>query len=108
MKGRGLRLIILLWFGWYLSGPICETVDHWDGPRQEVNDIFFHAGGGLVVLAAAALVAPRLLKGLREVIAQSFVPNPLWQLAREPTVLTFVCNLPIPIPGHSPPLSLRI
>ena len=105
MKGRGLRLIVLLWFGWYLSGPICETVDHWDGPRQEANDIFFHAGGGLVVLAAAALVAPRLLK---EVIAQSFAPNPLWQLAHQGAVPTFFCDLPIPIPGQSPPLSLRI
>jgi hypothetical protein len=108
MKGHGLRLIILLWFGWYLSGPICETVDHWDGPRQEANDIFFHAGGGLVVLAAAALVAPRLLKGLREVIAQSFAPNLLWQFAPQAAVLTFVCNLPLLMHGQSPPLSLRI
>jgi hypothetical protein len=108
MKGRGLRLVIVLWLGWYLSGPICETVDRWDGPRQEANDIFFHAGGGLVVLAAAALVAPRLLKGLREAIRQSFAPNPFWQLARQAAVLTFVCYLPLPIPAHSPPLPLRI
>jgi hypothetical protein len=108
MKRRGLRLVILLWLGWYLSGPICETVDRWDGPRQEMNDIFFHAGGGVVVLAAAALVAPPLLKRLRESIVQYFTPNPLWPLARQVAVLALVCDLPVPIPAHSPFLSLRI
>ncbi|HEV2380149.1 MAG TPA: hypothetical protein VG206_10190 [Terriglobia bacterium] len=109
MKDRGIRLIILLWLGWYLSGPVCETLDRWDGPRQELSDILFHAGGGLVVLAAAALVGPRLLKRLREAVVQSFAPNQLWQFsACQRAALLLLSDLPAPAPANSPPVPLRI
>ena len=109
MEGRTVRVIALLWLGWYLSGPVCETVDRWDGPRQELSDILFHAGGGLVILAAAALVGPRLLKRLREVLVRSLAPNQLCPFAvSHGVVLVFSSVLLAPSPANSPPGPLRI
>ncbi len=36
----------LLWLGWYLSGPLFETLDYWDAPQEEVRDIMPSAGLG--------------------------------------------------------------
>jgi len=109
MKGRYVRLIGLLWLGWYLSGPVCESVDHWDGPRQEANDILFHAGGGLVILAAAALVGPRLFKKLRSAVLRSLMPNqiPLLSVPKDagPVISDILFLAPS---ANSPPVPLRI
>jgi hypothetical protein len=66
MRGRALRIVVLLWFGWYLSGPLAATIDRWDGPRQEFHDIQFNAGGGVVLVAAAFCFAIFLVKKFRE------------------------------------------
>jgi hypothetical protein len=109
MKDRTIRLIMLLWLGWYLSGPMCEMVDRWDGPRQELSDIFFHAGGGLVILAAAALVGPRLLKRLRQAVVRSLVPNQLCPFSGlQGTEPAFSSTLLALTPAYSPPGPLRI
>jgi hypothetical protein len=66
MRRRALRIVILLWLGWYLSGPLAEVVDRWDGPRQEIHDIQFNAGGGVTLVAAAFCFALFWVKKLRE------------------------------------------
>lgn len=53
VRQRLLRIAILLWIGWYVSGPVAETFDYWDTPHQEVHDIMFNAGGGVTVGACA-------------------------------------------------------
>lgn len=109
MKGRAVRLITLLWLGWYLSGPMCETVDRWDGPRQELGDVLFHAGGALVILAAATLVGPRLLKRLSEAVVRSLAPNRLYpSTVSRCAGLVFSGDLLAPKTANSPPRPLRI
>ncbi len=52
-SGRLVRLLVLLWLGWYLSGPICALVDFWDSPSEEMQDIAMQGGGALGLAAAA-------------------------------------------------------
>jgi hypothetical protein len=59
-------MIVLLWIGWYMSGPLAETIDHWDGPDQEIHDILFNAGGGVTLLACAFSLVILQAKKLRE------------------------------------------
>jgi len=33
MKRSAAKLFVLLWLGWYLSGPVAETIDFWDTPQ---------------------------------------------------------------------------
>lgn len=66
MRQRALRIIILLWVGWYLAGPLAEVVDRWDGPRQEIHDIDFNVGGGATLVAAVFCFAVFWIRKLRE------------------------------------------
>lgn len=108
MKRRVARILVLLWFGWYLTGPLCETVDFWDTPREEMHDVIFHAGGGATLVAAVLCFGAIVFRKLRERCSrvartvlgciESSIP-PLLQ----PVTLT------IALPSHSPPLTfLRI
>jgi hypothetical protein len=66
MKLSWLRLLVLLWLGWYISGPLCETVDTWDAPHEELRDIAFNAGGALGLMAAAFSAGAAVLRKVRQ------------------------------------------
>lgn len=108
MKRRALRIAVLLWLGWYLSGPLCETFDFWDPPRAEVHDVQRNAGGAPALIAAIFGVAFFLIRKWRE--RCSFVPG---LLQRCVVSLTFYLPISVasltPVSSHSPPLlPLRI
>ena len=108
MKRRIVKFVILFWFGWYLSGPVCEAFDSWDSAPEEMNDMLFHAGGVQSLLAAGFSVGIGLIRGLRRLCRA---------LARVRTVRFVTAFAPKP-PGfspvtaflleHSPPVPLRI
>ena len=52
MKIHWLSVVVLLWLGWYISGPVAETFDFWDTPRLEIRDIANNADGGIALVAA--------------------------------------------------------
>jgi hypothetical protein len=55
MKRFAWRGLIFLWLGWYLSGPIVESIDTWESPQNEMQDVLFNAGGALTLLVLAVL-----------------------------------------------------
>lgn len=107
MKRRLLRIIVLFWIGWYISGPVAETFDYWDGPRQEVHDILSNAGGKLTLLACAFCLIVFQARKLRERYALSRKSVPSGIVA--PVTLTVGCTRRLlPASIHSPPTPLRI
>jgi hypothetical protein len=109
-EGMGLRLlriIILLWIGWYLTGPLAETVDRWDGPRQEMHDILFNAGGGVTLFACAFCIVIHRARKLRE---RCSLPLGIFQ--RQPSGLAWFSPASLFLSPHaathSPPLPLRL
>jgi hypothetical protein len=108
MRPRIIRLLALLWLGWYLAGPVCEAVDTWDSPQEELQDVIFHAGGALTVVAAAfcaGRVLSRRFRQLREVLAQRARIHLVAILALKPQAFVPVASL---LADNSPPLPLRI
>jgi len=108
MKRRALRIAVLLWLGWYLSGPLCETFDFWDPPQAEVHDIERSAGGSVTLVAAIFCFAIFLIRKWRERCL--FLAGVLWS-----NFLSLTFYLPAfaapaaPVFSHSPPaLPLRI
>src|SRR6516165_3926430 len=107
MKRWAVKVFVLLWFGWYLSGPIAETIDFWDPPAEEMGDVLRNAGGAVVLVAAAVRIGIFLLRESRArfrqlpgLVRQHFSPLTRSRLACPPLTLS--------VPTHSPPLSLRI
>ena len=107
MRRRALRIVILLWMGWYVTGPLAETLDRWDGPRQEIHDILFNAGGGVTLVACAFSLAALQARKLRE--RCSLPVSVFW---RQPLSLAFFSPVCLPlsqdIATHPPPSPLRI
>lgn len=108
MRGRAIRFIVLLWLGWYLSGPLAAIVDKWDGPQQEWEDLQFNAGGGAVLIAAVFCLAVLLAKKYRERflsphgnVSEAVVSI----LASGPLPTRWLANLE---PNRSPPFPIRI
>ncbi len=108
MRRQALRIAILIWLGWYLCGPVCETFDFWDPPRAEMHDIKRNAGGYVTLVAAIFCFAIFLIRKWRE--RCSFLPGAL-----RGCFLPLIIYLPIfavpatPASSHSPPLlPLRI
>ncbi len=66
VKGRGIKLLFLFWLAWYGSGPLLETIDYWDSPREEINDVIRSAGGTVTLIATAVGFGIALLRRLRE------------------------------------------
>ncbi len=102
MKRRVIRILILLWLGWYLSGPLAATIDFWDSPQEEMKDITRDAGGAVTLIAAAVSIGIALARKLRErslclamVLRRGFVPL----VSEAPSFLA----LAAPAPAHSPP-----
>jgi hypothetical protein len=108
MRRRALRIAVLFWLGWYLSGPVCATFDFWDTPREETHDIQRNAGGAVTLVAAIFCFAVYLIRKWRE--RCSFQAQTLrgWLPALSFYFPTLVATAP-PVSSHSPPLSpLRI
>ncbi len=107
-KGRLVRLLILLWLGWYLSGPICEVVDFWDTPTEEMQDVAFHGGGAVSLAAVAFCVGITLASKARTLGRVSARAARMSQvILTRSTLLTSAMATTIP-QGVSPPLPLRI
>ncbi len=110
MKGRILRILVLLWLAWYIWGPLDPVVDYWDSPRQTLSDMERQANGTVVLVAAAFAFAPlqvrklrerfhRSLRAMRSVAVAPAAPlEPLWA-ALAPTPIQTI---------HAPPAPLRI
>lgn len=107
VKRRLLRIIVLLWIGWYAVGPAAETFDYWDGPHQELHDILFNAGGGVTLVACAFALVIFQARKLRERYSRprSFGRAQVVDAAFAP-LISELRLLPASI--HSPPVPLRI
>ncbi len=104
---RLLRIVILLWIGWYLTGPVAETIDRWDGPRQEMHDILFNAGGRVTLFACAFCIVIGEAKKQRERCSRPLIFFQRYLCDPMPPTLAFLAVLP-DVATHSPPLPLRI
>jgi hypothetical protein len=107
MRGRAIRLLILLWLGWYVSGPAAETVDFWDSPQEEISDVLHSAGGFATLVGVAICFAIGLFRKLYDAwiaVARRVQQRALFFL---PQPLEFP-TLAILIIAHSPPAPLRI
>lgn len=107
MKGWGLKLILAFLLGWYVVGPLVETVDFWDDLRAEMRDIARSAGGLVTLVLAGVSVAialHRQLKARNSSFSRSIrgcipaLPFPSFSPSNS-TVESF---------AHSPPSPLRI
>lgn len=108
VKRYALRIAVLLWLGWYLAGPVCETIDFWDPPRSEMTDVKRNAGGFVTLIAAIFCCAIFFVRKWRE--RCSFLPG---VLRRRLLPLIFYLSMfampAAPASSHSPPLlPLRI
>lgn len=108
MKRRALRIAVLFWLGWYLSGPVCETFDFWDPPRAEMRDVQRNASGFVTLIAAIFCVAIFFIRKWRE--RCSFLPGAIRRCLLALTVyLPAFAVAATPASSHSPPLlPLRI
>src|SRR6516165_2507718 len=103
MNRRAVKVFVLLWFGWYLSGPVAETIDFWDPPAEEMRDVLRNAGGTVVLVAAAVCIGILLLRKSRALFRQiaELVHQHLSALNWPPSVCPL---LTLSVPTHSPPL----
>ena len=107
VKRRLLRMIVLLWIGWYVTGPLAETLDHWDGPHQEIHDILFNAGGGVTLIACAFSLVVLQARKLKESCA--LPRNSERALAADGTLGPVIAELRLSTTSiHSPPFPLRV
>ncbi len=107
VKRRVIKLLVLLWLGWYLSGPLFEIIDSWDSPQEEIGDIIHSAGGAVTLIAVVVCFGIVTFRKLRErclylarAAQRLFVP-----VNFEPSNF-----LPLRMPAttHSSPCPLRI
>ena len=107
MNRRAVKVFFLLWFGWYLSGPVAETIDFWDPPTEEMRDVQRNAGGAIVLVAAVVCIGILLLRKSRALFRQiaRLVRQHLSPLTWSPSVCP---PLTLSVLTHSPPLLLRI
>src|SRR2546428_565535 len=57
MSAPFVRIVFVIWLGWYLAGPLAETFDFWDTPQEEMADLASSVDGALVWAAAAICLA---------------------------------------------------
>lgn len=107
VKGCFFKILILLWLGWYLSGPVAEMIDSWDPPREEMHDVMRNAGGLTTLLVVGVCFALAVLRKLRECC--KYLARLIGQRLSF-LILKLATFLPIavPAPAHSPPTPLRI
>jgi hypothetical protein len=63
---RVLQFIFLIWLCSYLAGPLVQTIDFWDTPQDDVNDIASSLCGTLIWAACAATLAILAWRELRK------------------------------------------
>lgn len=102
-----IKIVFLLWLGCYLSGPLAETFDSWDSPREELHDVQRNAGGTVTLVLAVFCLAALLFRRWQErVFFASGTPN---GQAASCSYAAWMPSLSIaPASSHSPPLPLRI
>jgi|GEM_PF-1184908 len=107
MRRRGVRLLFLLWLGWYLSGPLFETIDRWDSPREEISDVARSAGGATTLLAVLVSFGIALFRRLQDrgLVRTVLRGNPF---ASASLVMPVLESSGAPAFAHSPPCCLRI
>jgi len=107
VKRRALRIVVLLWLGWYISGPLCETIDFWDTPQEEMRDVMRSAGGAATLVAGIFCFGILLFRKWRErcSLQARLLPDRFLPL-RFP--LPTFALLTASAPSSSPPLPLRI
>ena len=107
MKRRGLKLLLLILLGWYVAGPVVETVDCWDDLRAEICDIA-HSAGGLVTLVVAGVSLGMLLfRKWRErcsLLAKAF--QGWFESVSLPALLTLAVSVAPVSPSPPPPLRI--
>ncbi len=109
MKVSWLSLVVLLWLGWYVSGPIAETCDFWDTPRQEFHDMTTNAGGGVALLAAVFGLGLAAARKWREVRAPRIRLHRRQAKGGLNVRTAFSANSNVRFDAaHSPPIPLRI
>ncbi|TAM80132.1 MAG: hypothetical protein EPN47_16710 [Acidobacteria bacterium] len=107
LKGRMLRLLVLLWLGWYLWGPVDPVVDWWDTPSQTMSDMV-RAAGGVVALIGAGLATALLQSrklGKRFRMTSKTAPGIVACLFAPAVVMRFSTSFQ---GMHGPPVPLRI
>lgn len=107
MRRQVVRVLVLFWLGWYLSGPVCESVDYWDSPSQEAQDILFHAGGGITLVAALSWFAIVLLRKWQEKFLHACGVARELLVPETPAGAMCIAFAPR-YAAHSPPLPLRV
>jgi hypothetical protein len=109
MNRKVLRILFLLWLGWYLSGPLFEMMDSWDTPQEEMIDIFWSAGGAVSLVAAGACIGILVFRKFRDLCCYLASSATSAEPAR---LLTFECpwvlSTIIPAPNLDISSSLRI
>lgn len=110
MKGRILRILVLLWLALYIWGPLDPVLDVWDSPRQQMSDMLRQANGTVVLMAAAFALAPLQIRKLRERFQRSLrAVRTAAAAPAAPLEALWAAQAPIPIQAaHSPPVPLRI
>lgn len=107
MKGRILRIFVLLWLAWYIWGPVDPVVDFWDTPRQTMADMVRAAGGVVVLMGAGFAIALLQSRKLRDRFRlDSHARLSLIVRSVQPAAVTFLSIPASPI--HAPPVPLRI
>jgi hypothetical protein len=107
MRRRALRILVLLWLGWYLWGPVDPVFDFWDTPRQQLCDMVRMAGGVVALMGVGLATASIQIRKLCDRFRLA-ARAPHGVIARQPQPAP-VALLPIPSQSaHSPPIPLRI
>jgi hypothetical protein len=66
MRSRCLKLALVIFVGWYVSGPLFMTFDWWDNAAEETQDIARSAGGITAIVGAAFLAGLTAFKKLSD------------------------------------------
>ena len=107
MKRRSLKFLLALLLGWYVLGPLVETVDFWDDLRAELSDIARSAGGSVTLVVAWAAFTIILLRKLRERCSSlAMAIQGRFQSLPFRMFLPFAAT--VAALSHSPPSPLRI
>lgn len=107
MKGRIVRIIVLLWLALYIWGPLDSFLDVWDTPRQQMSDMVRQASGTVVLVAAAFTLVPLQIKKLRDHFQRTL--HAVGSSVIGPAEPLHAIALAIPAqPIHAPPVQLRI
>lgn len=107
MKRSGLKFLLLVLIGWYVAGPVAETLDRWDGALADTADVARSAGGAMTLVIGGIAVALTLLRQLKARCAFRARALPG---ASEPASLPLwlPAGITLASVSHSPPVPLRI